>query len=59
MNRIALFLMTLVASVAAWDADAAVTASTWAELSELFANASADADAPTEVVLAADITAAI
>ena len=49
--------MILVASVVAWDADAAVTASTWAELSDLFTNASADADAPTEVILAADITA--
>ena len=30
---------------------------TWAVVSDMFANASADADAPTEVILAADITA--
>ena len=30
---------------------------TWAVVSDMFANASADADAPTEIILAADITA--
>ena len=57
MKKSLLLIVTLLASVAAWDADAAVTATSWAELSELFTNASADADAPTEVILAADITA--
>lgn len=57
MKRIALLILTLVTSMAAWDADAAVTATTWAELGELFTNASTDADAPTEVILGADITA--
>ena len=57
MKKSLLLFVTMLASVAAWDADAAVTATSWAELSELFANASADADAPTEVILAADITA--